>query len=90
MMASLLTGKALGSAEKMDSAFELGNGCECPLLPEFDGPEIRGRCALVTTVSSEETSEADPWGKNERCEAGTLRASSMASRDAIDDEELDL
>lgn len=89
-MASLLTGKALGSVEKMDNAFELGNRCECPLLPEFDGPEIRGRWALVTTASTEEMSEADPWGKNERCEAGTLRTSGMASRDAIDDEEPDL
>jgi len=82
-MASLAIGKALGSVEKMDDEFGLGDRDDSPLLPG-----MRGRRASVTTVSTGGTSEGIPWGKNERCEAGILRTSGRAWRDAVDDEEL--
>ena len=81
-MASLAIGKALGSVEKMDDAFGLGDKGNSPLPPN-----VRGRRVLVATVSTRETSEGIPWGKNERCEAGILRTSGRTSRDAVDDEE---
>jgi len=86
-MASLLMGKALGSVEKIDDEFELGGMGNKPLLLEFNGPESRGRRKSVATASAGEVSEVDPLGKNERCEAGTLRISGMDSRDAVDEDE---
>jgi hypothetical protein len=88
MMASFPMGKVLGSVEKMEDEFELGDMGDSPLLLEFNDPEIRGRRTVATTVSTEETPEGDPWGKNDRREAGTLRTSDMASRDVFDDNEL--
>lgn len=87
MMVSLPIGKALGNVEKMDDEFELVEIGDNALLFEFNGPEIRGRWGLVTTASSGEPFEGDPWGKNERCEAGTLRMSGIVSRDAVDDDD---
>jgi hypothetical protein len=87
MMASLPIGKALGSVEKMDDEYELEGMGKDPLLLEFNGPKSLGRRASVTTVSTRGASEVDPWGKNERREAGTLRISGMDSRDAVDDDE---
>lgn len=79
-------GKALGSVEKMDDEFELGDMGETPLLLELNGPEIRGRRSLVTPASIGVKSEDDPRGKNERCDAGTLRTSGVVSKDTVDDE----
>jgi hypothetical protein len=87
MMASLLMGKAFGSVEKMDDEFELERMGNNPLLLDLDGPEIWGRRASVATVSTGGTSEVDALGKNERCEAGTLRISGVDSRDVVDDDE---
>ena len=86
MMVSLPIGKALGNVEKIDDELlELGEICDCALLFESNRPEIRGRWTLVTTVSTEGSSEGDPWGKNERCDAGILRTSGVVSRDAVEE-----
>lgn len=77
MIASLAIGKALGSVEKMDDGFGLG---------DVDCPGMRGRRVPITTVSAGEASEGVPWGKNERFETGILRTSGGVSRDAVDDE----
>ena len=87
MMASLLMGKALGSVEKIYDEFELEGMGNNPLLLELNGPEIRGRRTSVATVSTGVGSDVDPWGKNERREAGTLRISGTDSRDTVDDDE---
>ena len=76
-MASLAMGKALGRVEKMDDEFVLGDTNDDP--PELELNGMRGVRALVTAVSMGETSEGGPWGKNERCDAGTLRTSGMVS-----------
>lgn len=87
-MASLAIGKALGSVENMDDEFGLEYISDNPLPPEVDCPDMRGRWVPATAISTGGTSEGDPWGKNERWEAGILRMSGAASRDAVDDEEL--
>ena len=79
MMASLAMGNALGSVEKMNDEFVLGGVGNDPLPLELNCLEMRGRRAL----SMGETSEGDPWGKNERREAGILRISGMVSRLAL-------
>lgn len=85
-MAPLPMGKALGNVEKIDDELELEELGGSALLFEFNRSEIRGRWALATTPLTEGTSECDPWGKNERCEAGILRTSGMVSRDAVEDD----
>ena len=70
----------------MDDEFELEGVCDSPPSPELNCPEMWERRALVTAVSASETSDGGSWGKNERCEAGILRISGIASRDAVDED----
>ena len=88
MMASLAIGKALGSVEKIDDEYVFGDMDNEPLPLELNCREMRGRRESVTTVSTGGTSEGDPWGKKERCEAGTLRISEVISRGLVDDDSL--
>ena len=68
----------------MDDEFVLGDMNNDP--PELELNEVRGGWVLVTIVSMGKASEGDPWGKNERWEAGTLRISGMVSKGLVDDD----